>query len=661
MSLSPSNTYFAESAKSGDTTTLSSSITVGSGDLIVVKAQTWDATTAAGTPSGGSLTYTRQVTTSTTGFATYGTIFTATASSGTTFTVTLSAPAASCYHSMLIEVWPGAQVAATPATATAKYSAASLPSMTITTTGTGSAVTSLSGDAQSLAPGTPTYSSGGTGETFANGSTGSDSVQYYWWQNAATAGSQTVGMGAPAGQKWNMASLEIQASSSTTPISSSDTGTGTDAGTVTASTSSSDTGTATDAGSVTAAITSAETATATDSSGTVAALTSSAETGAATENQKVLPQSSDSGTASESAIVGPVSADTAVATETQVVMVFSSDSAVATDSGVVGATLSSADTGAASDVGIVLAAISQSDTATATDANGPVVVGIFSSDSATATDAVSLLRANLTGTETGTATDGQSVSTGTNDVVDGEVIHVTEGQSVTIERPKVKVYPYYIRETQPWAIEQERRRHNQALWYVGETTMFALMWHIEDFNSGLVGRCRSCYTSQGAITEVYGQSDQNKCPDCFGTTFDGGFKALIIRPAIFSDTDESETFHSRGVIHPNDLAIESTPDFRVRNGDYCFRQTGERYYLRVPERITLRTGYSLPTQQDHAIGYNHANAAVEDPTAVAYLIPPPQDEVNTILRRASRIPRDWSSYEVIRAPLIPLNFQPPDA
>ena len=216
-----------------------------------------------------------------------------------------------------------------------------------------------------------------------------------------------------------------------------------------------------------------------------------------------------------------------------------------------------------------------------------------------------------------------------------------------------RVMPYYIRETQPWAIEQERRRHNEALWYLGENAMFALMWHLEDFQNNLVERCPTCYESQGRIAEVYGQANEARCPDCFGTTFEGGFKALIIRPAIFSDSDEGETRHSRGVVHPNDLTIESTPDFRIRTGDYAFRINGDRFYLRVPERVTLRTGFASPTQADTAIGYNHANAAQEDPASVAYRVPPANDEVGMILSHVARIPRDWGTYEVIRAPLIP--------
>lgn len=216
-----------------------------------------------------------------------------------------------------------------------------------------------------------------------------------------------------------------------------------------------------------------------------------------------------------------------------------------------------------------------------------------------------------------------------------------------------KVMPYYIRKTQDWAVEQERRRHNEALWYFGENAYFCLLWHLEDHQRGLVDRCQTCYKSFGDIAAVYGQPSEAKCPDCFGTSFDGGFKALIIRPAIFSDSDESEKKSRRGVVHSNDLTIESTPDFRIRTGDYCFRATGDRYYLRVPERITLRTGFSVPLQSEAAIGYNHANAAQEDPSSAAYDIPPRNDEVVSVLTRLFRIPQDWSTHEVIKSPLIP--------
>lgn len=213
--------------------------------------------------------------------------------------------------------------------------------------------------------------------------------------------------------------------------------------------------------------------------------------------------------------------------------------------------------------------------------------------------------------------------------------------------------PYYLRQPQRWAVDQERQRHNQALYMLGEWTMFCLMWHLEDFEDGLVGRCPVCSTSR--IATAYKQPERNKCTNCFGTTFDGGYKALIVRPAIFSDTDEGQQFQARGVVQSDDLDMESTTDFRVRSGDYCFRSTGHRFYLRVPQRVTLRTGFATPYQRAMAVGYNHAHASLEDASTVSYLIPPKEDDLVNILSASSTEPVDFSAYEIIRAPLIPVD------
>src|SRR5581483_10943746 len=198
---------------SGDSNTLvTPSFTPSTGEVIVVKAQTWDKGTTSGTPSGGSLTYTRQVTIAPAVFATYGTIFTAVVGgSPGSMTVTLSAPSAVSYHSMCVERWSGAQLAATPATASANYSSASAPSATITTAANNSVVSWLNGDDQNISPSTAAYLSSATNDGLADGSGAANSVQYYAWQNAATAGSQTFGLSAPGGQKWVMAAIEIQA------------------------------------------------------------------------------------------------------------------------------------------------------------------------------------------------------------------------------------------------------------------------------------------------------------------------------------------------------------------------------------------------------------------------------------------------------------------
>lgn len=214
--------------------------------------------------------------------------------------------------------------------------------------------------------------------------------------------------------------------------------------------------------------------------------------------------------------------------------------------------------------------------------------------------------------------------------------------------------PYYLRQTQRWAVDAERQRHLQALYTVGEWTMFCLLWHLDDYKNGLVDRCPECYTDN-RYAQAYKQPERNKCPNCYGTTFKGGFRALIVRPAIFDDADEDEQFQKRGVVFKDSLNLESTPDFRVRTGDYCFRSTGHRYILRVPERVTLRTGFATPYQRSAAIGYNHARAAMEDHSSVAHMIPPVDEDVKAILEIPATEPLSFAAYEIIRAPLIPVS------
>jgi hypothetical protein len=205
--------YLAQSATTGDTSTLvTPSFTPASGELIVVKAATWDGGTASGTPSGGSLTYTRKSTAAPAGFFGYCTIFTATVGSTPgAMTVTLSAPAGSCYHSMVVERWTGAQVAATPATNTVTSGAGTTPSAAITTTASNSIITWVSVDENSNDPTGRIYLSSATEDGLADGHLQSDTVQYYAYQTAGSAGTQTIGMSAPSNQQWAMTGIEILA------------------------------------------------------------------------------------------------------------------------------------------------------------------------------------------------------------------------------------------------------------------------------------------------------------------------------------------------------------------------------------------------------------------------------------------------------------------
>lgn len=215
--------------------------------------------------------------------------------------------------------------------------------------------------------------------------------------------------------------------------------------------------------------------------------------------------------------------------------------------------------------------------------------------------------------------------------------------------------PFYIRERQDWAIEQEQYRHDQALYSIGEPAVFVLMWTLSDFQHGYTTRCSRCYSQNPDLNErvasVYNQPSVAKCPWCYGTTFEGGIRARIVRPALFTDSDDDQKKDKRGVTNPQTVNVESTNDFRYRSGDFVFRADGSRWQLGAPRRVQVRTGFEHPNQAAASMGYTQGQASLEDATSVAYIIPPSGDDLANILYPESREPR--IKLDFINGPLIP--------
>jgi hypothetical protein len=185
--------------------------------------------------------------------------------------------------------------------------------------------------------------------------------------------------------------------------------------------------------------------------------------------------------------------------------------------------------------------------------------------------------------------------------------------------------------------------------------MFLLMWKVEDYKHGYVRHCPRCYASTNDTisrnTAAYQQPTQNRCPMCYGTTFEGGIRAKIIRPALVTDTDDTEQISQRGVVYPQHIMVESTSDFRFRAGDYLLRADGSRWQLSAPTRVTVRTGYGHPTQANDSIGYATGAATLEDVTNVVWIIPPNTEELKGMLLPESRYP--IARYDETYGPLIP--------
>lgn len=227
--------------------------------------------------------------------------------------------------------------------------------------------------------------------------------------------------------------------------------------------------------------------------------------------------------------------------------------------------------------------------------------------------------------------------------------------------PRLTRSPYTVRQHQNWAVGQERYRHNGGLYQVGEWAVLFLLWKDIDFERGLVGRCRVCFQSgtdvENRVTAVYKQPTRQKCPDCLGTTFEGGFRARIVRPVICTDADEDEKATKRGAAHPANLTVETTVDFRARSGDYMIRADNSRWQLAVPQRTTVRTGMEHPSQNNTGIAYGNMRAAFEEPGQVVYQAPPTAPgDVAAVLTQPLAHVADFSGFEVVRAPLIPDAF-----
>lgn len=219
--------------------------------------------------------------------------------------------------------------------------------------------------------------------------------------------------------------------------------------------------------------------------------------------------------------------------------------------------------------------------------------------------------------------------------------------------PAPQVPVHHLPDVQNWAVQQEQQRHDQALYARGEYAVFVLMWHVIDFKAGRVERCSRCYASANAlVASVYEQATEAKCPACFGTTYEGGYKAILVRPSLWDSNEEDYRSSPRGEIAVQTVSVQSTSDFRMRTGDYIFRADGSRYQMRTMSSNELRTGFGLPGQGS-VVGYNYGTVNREDESSVAYLLPPSQEVIEARLLVANpRMPQDFSDIEVVRGPVL---------
>lgn len=215
------------------------------------------------------------------------------------------------------------------------------------------------------------------------------------------------------------------------------------------------------------------------------------------------------------------------------------------------------------------------------------------------------------------------------------------------------VVPQWHPDPQEYARNIQRANHDQALAHFGEYTIFVLMWRLEDFNAGLVTRCSTCYTAYGKVADAYGQSSQEKCSACYGTTFEGGIKARIARLALWDmQEQENRSQQRRGNETTNNARVQSASDFRLRTNDFAFRGDGTRWRIQSIDTDHLRTGFQMPSNVRTPLGYAFGQVVLESTASVAYDIPPDEATLADLDLYRIMTPADLSSLEVVNGDLL---------
>lgn len=188
-------------------TLTTASFTPAVGSVVVAKVFAADGGTIVGTPTATGLTFTSRANLGTANTSTRVALFTA-IGAGSAVTVAASFSGIGNFRGLSVEVWTGAQLAASPAVASVD-GVTGAPSFTINTTAANSVVTWANDDWTATDGASRSYRSSAT-ETAYHFSSGHTSYGAY--QQAATAGTQTFGLSLPTGQKYTMAGIEIQPS-----------------------------------------------------------------------------------------------------------------------------------------------------------------------------------------------------------------------------------------------------------------------------------------------------------------------------------------------------------------------------------------------------------------------------------------------------------------
>lgn len=209
-------THYEVYSAGADTSTLTTpSFTPPNGEVIVVKATTWSSADGMGTPTGGGQTFTPAQITAPGGFNGWAGVWTCTVSGSPGAFSISSAPLTgnNTRHSMIVERWGSALLAATPAVLSSPTSGVSALSTSITTTAANSVVSLCVVDLASRDPAGYSWTPAAmVNDGLFDGHAGSNSVHYFAYSPVPSAGSTGITLTIPAGNPtWVAAGVEILA------------------------------------------------------------------------------------------------------------------------------------------------------------------------------------------------------------------------------------------------------------------------------------------------------------------------------------------------------------------------------------------------------------------------------------------------------------------
>ena len=97
----------------------------------------------------------------------------------------------------------------------------------------------------------------------------------------------------------------------------------------------------------------------------------------------------------------------------------------------------------------------------------------------------------------------------------------------------------------------------------GSTWLVRRMWTLQDLADGLVKRCPGCWD------EVNHQSKRpNDCPNCYGTTFDGGYRPLEMRRMVVNENGSDNTeYDNHGTREKFDVTVKMAVEPIYHDGD----------------------------------------------------------------------------------------------